>query len=216
MHGTLGMKPVITKTRRGRKRAEGRRKPSGDLIRDRTDQRALVSTQPHRACFSGVHRFDQRAESYLGSLNLKYRISESENANKRHSKPDRSVGVTDEQYRAGLMYAGIVARYHAMCNAPRLAQPVVFTPASEKWQITMHRPSASPEAMWRAGHAIDDEKITDRYMRAYEAIPNNAAHKAVNRAVIQERAIDPDQLIHLRNALSALAEHFGLTNRSKR
>jgi hypothetical protein len=201
------------RTRKGRKRKEGRRLSNGHLAADRTDIRGVVLAQPHRIRFAAAHRSDQRAESYLGSLNLEYRIHESANAKAGHSGRG-IIGVTDHQYLAGQKYAGLVARYLAMCNAPRLAQPQPLTTAAEPWREAMRKPSVLQEAMWRINREADYEALTDRYMRAYEAVSDSAGHaghKAINRAVIQDQALwTGEQLLVLRLALDGLAKHFGI------
>jgi hypothetical protein len=204
------------KNRKGRKRKTvARRHPGGQVVRASVDVRGVVLAQPHRIRFPEAHRGDQRAESYLGSLNLEYRIHESKNANQRHPVK-RLHGITDDEYLAGEQYARCVARYLAMCNAPKLAQQRPVTSEDQPWRHAMRKPSPVQEAMWRLNHEADDEVITERYMRAYEAVSESAGHKghiAINAAVIRGHAIAPDQVIHLRAALRGLVVFFGIGGR---
>lgn len=182
------------------------------MVRATVDMRGVVLAQPHRIRFPEAHRADQRAESYLGSLNLEYRIHESRNAKQRHPTK-HPHGITDEEYLAGEQYGRCVSRYLAMCNAPKLAQLRPVTSEEEPWQHAIHKRSAMQEAMWRSNREADDEAVTERYMRAYEAVSESAGHKghmAINAAVIRGHAITPEQVVHLRAALRALAKFFGI------
>lgn len=196
MHGT--MSPTI-KNRKGRKRKSGRRTNSGALARKPIDYRAAVARQPHRIRLPEALRCDEKAESVLGCLNLIYRISKRTEGNR--------PGITDEQYEAGRRYAVLVGNYLAMVGAPR---------------STAGSGRGGHECM--TGACSECQAATDRYMRAHEAIGRacmgipriyRQTHAAVNWVVIDDNLCNAEQLEWLKRGLSALADHFGLTNHRK-
>lgn len=193
MHGTM---PMLN--RKGRKRKSGRRTASGSLARRApVDYRSMAALQPHRIRLPEALRADEKAESVLGCLNLIYRISKRTAGNR--------PGITDEQYEAGRRYAVLVGAYLGMAGAPR---------------STAGSGYASHECL--TGACERCQQTVERYMRAHEAIglacmgiPRicRHTHAAVNWVAIDDRLCNADQLEYLRRGLSALADHFGLTNR---
>lgn len=191
MHGTIAM------NRKGRKRKQGRRTSTGALVRrPLVDYRSMAALQPHRIRLPEALRADEKAESVLGCLNLIYRISKRTAGNR--------PGITDEQYEAGRRYAVLVGSYLAAAGAPRstagngYGTHECLTGACEKCQQTV-----------------------DRYMRAHEAIGRacmgipricRQTHAAVNWVVIDDNLCNAEQLEYLKRGLTALANHFGLTN----
>jgi hypothetical protein len=196
-----------TTNRKGRKRKAGRREGAGRLQRAPVDLRALVALQPGRRDLPEAYRTHERAESYLGRLNLEYRIHESRKANAGHSTKVLKPGITDEQYEAGRRYSVLVGAYRAMVGAPR---------------GTAGSGHGGHECV--TGACETCRRTTDRYMRAHEAIGQRCqgvpriarqTHAAVNWVVIDDRICNADQLMWLKRGLDALAEHFGLTNHRK-
>lgn len=192
MHGTM---PMLN--RKGRKRKSGARSKSGALVRVTVDYRSMAALQPHRIRLPEALRADEKAESVLGCLNLIYRISKRTAGNR--------PGITDEQYEAGRRYAVYVGAYLAAAGAPR---------------STAGSGHGSHECL--SGACEKCQQTVERYMRAHEAIGRHCGgvpricrrtHAAVNWVVIDDNLCNAEQLEYLRLGLSALADHFGLTNR---
>lgn len=199
MHSTIGAVKLSIPNRKGRKRKSGRRTASGTLVRAPVDYRAMASLQPHRIRLPEALRADEKAESVLGCLNLIYRSSKRTAGNR--------PGITDEQYEAGRRYAVLVGAYLAMAGAPR---------------STAGNGHGSHECL--SGACETCQQTVDRYMRAHEAIGRDCAgiprlcrhtHAAVNWVVIDDHLCNAEQLEYLKRGLSALAQHFGLTNRGR-
>lgn len=174
-------------TRKGRKRKAGGRKPSGDLIARPVDYRSIAALNPDRRCLPISQRLSEKAGTLLGRLNLVGQIS-------------------DGEYEAGTRYQRIVAQYLQMANAPRLSQmrPLVKSDID---------PDAVSMSVFLV-HEDRDQAITDRYMRAYEAVSESAGrsgHMAVNRVAIDNHGIFPEHVIHLRKALCGLEVFFGIS-----
>jgi hypothetical protein len=195
MHGTM---PTLN--RKGRKRKSGRRTATGALVRHvPIDYRSMAALQPHRIRLPEALRADEKAESELGRLNLFYRISKRTAGNR--------PGITDEQYEAGRRYAVLVGAYLAAAGAPR---------------ATAGNGHGSHECL--SGACEKCQQTVERYMRAHESIgracmgiPRTCrhTHAAVNWVVIDDNLCNAEQLEYLKLGLSALADHFGLTNRRK-
>lgn len=96
MHGVIGLK-----NRHGRKRKQGPRHPSGDIIQQPTESPEMIAVrQPHRQQAPIEARLDQRAETPLGILCL--------------------IGaITHAEYNAARWYASRVARYRAVIDCPK-------------------------------------------------------------------------------------------------
>jgi hypothetical protein len=196
MHGAT---QLSIPNRKGRKRKSGRRTASGAVVRAPIDYRAMAALQPHRIRLPEALRGDEKAESVLGCLNLIYRISKRTAGNR--------PGITDAQYEAGRRYSVLVGAYLAMAGAPRSTAGsgygghTCLTGACDKCRAT-----------------------TDQYMRAHEAIGRDCmgvpriarqTHAAVNWVVIDDHLCNAEQFDWLKRGLSALADHFGLTNHRK-
>lgn len=84
----------------GRKRKQGHRYPSGDVIREQQESaHDIAMRQPHRMDAPLSSKLDQRAETPFGRLNL--------------------IGaISGEEYRAGNRFARLSARYRAVIDAP--------------------------------------------------------------------------------------------------
>lgn len=85
--------------RRGRKRKQGYRSPSGRLQTPRENMRLVVEAQPHRRDLPEGSRHDELAESPLGRLVL-------------------FGWITRNEHEAAKKYHGIVHRYWAVVGAP--------------------------------------------------------------------------------------------------
>lgn len=175
---------MVQVVRLGRKRKQGRRKPSGDLAADRTDMRQHVMNQPHRRALE--NKLDQRAESPLGGLNI--------------------FGlITDEQYEAGRLYAGIVGRYRAVIEAPKASASSCGTMVANGAEKPVGEFISEEEA----------ERRKARYDSAYEALAGSGCRcaRAVARVAVYGEACPAGSMQLLRIGLDALVEHFGLMAR---
>lgn len=180
--------------RRGRKRkSTGRRHPSGQLVREAApDDRLRTARQPHRRVLPAADRLSERAESPLGRLNLREIIS-------------------DEQYEAGARYAAVVGAYRATIEAPRVTggsgRGVECTTA---W---------TGSAAWCRAYPGECRCTLRkaRYDDAYDAVfsAGQRAAKAVARVAVHREAIADSDIGYLVAGLSALARHFGLTDRRR-
>lgn len=164
------------------------RTASGALVRVKSeDPRDLAPQQPGRRELLEKFRLSERAESNIGRLNL---LEE----------------ITNEQYTAGRRYAVLVGSYLAMANAPR---GTAGSGRAQGCAGELNCPADTCRCL----------ALTRRYMDAYEAVSEAAGrrgHMALNHVVIWDRpASSADQIIHLKLALQALAEHLGLTNQRK-
>jgi hypothetical protein len=207
MHGQI----AVTLNRKGRKRKSGRRQPNGHRPFRAPDYRAMAANNPDRRGLPEALRLDERAGTVLGRLNLIYRIHGARKANAGHvDKP----GISDQQYEAGLTYSRIYGAYMAQAGAPHglsgSGAAIGCNP-----EECMKRAADEPLRFTCAC-----EEKTHRYMRAYEAIgkgrsPHEAhkAHMAINWTAIQDNLPSEDQMMPLREGLSALARHFGLTGK---
>jgi hypothetical protein len=187
MHGQVAMQIPSAKNRKGRKRKSGRRVASGDIARRApTDYRAMAALNPDRRGLPEALRTHERAGSSLGRLNLRKRIS-------------------DHEYEAGRRYSGIVGAYRASIGVPRGLSGAGKGYDCDPYVCLTYR--HAPACICR--------QRQDRYDDAYCSIRTHAAHLAVNAVAIHDHDISPDQLIHLREGLAALARHFGLTGHAK-
>ncbi len=92
---------VVIIERRGRKRKNGARYPSGELREARAPSPAMIAARmPHRGSVSQEDAVNAIAESELGRMHLKGKISKG-------------------QYDAGCRFASVVARYRATIMGPR-------------------------------------------------------------------------------------------------
>ncbi len=86
-------------TRAGRKRKQGPRYPSGDLVRHRTTPREVAAAMPHRSTVPAEDRHDHRAESELGRMCLR-------------------GWITDSQFDAGRRFQAVTEAYRSVICAP--------------------------------------------------------------------------------------------------
>lgn len=108
--------------------------------------------------------------------------------------------ISDHEYEAGQRYSVIVGAWRAMIGVPG------HLVGSGKGYVCKGEANCDP-CLCRLRK--------ERYDDAYCAIRTHAAHLAVNAVAIHDHDISPDQLIHLREGLAALARHFGLTGHGK-
>src|ERR1044071_5618074 len=171
---------MVQVIRFGRKRKSGRRKPSGDIVTDRTDHRLLAMNQPHRKTLE--NKLDQRAENPLGNLNI-------------------CGAISDEQYEAGRLYAGIVGRYRAVIEAPKAS--------ASSCGVMVANGADRP-----VGQFISEDECLrrkERYDAAYEALSRSGmcCARAVARVAVYGEASQASGMDYLRIGLAALAHHFG-------
>ena len=178
----------------GRKRKAGKRKPSGDLILERTPtspeaiarKRELIASQmPHRAMLPAGKQVDTRAESAFGRMSI--------------------IGLVDAtQYAAGIEYRRRVSRYRAVIECPN-PNPGAISLDGRMGGVA------------RFFSDDDARKRRDDHQRAFEALncSGRKALDAVNVAVIKDQMIAGDRLKYLRTGLDALAEYLGLTETRK-
>lgn len=201
MHGTMQM-PTEIRNRKGRKRKSGRREANGRPQRVPVDYRSMAALWPGRRDLAVDVRSSERAGSELGRLNLRWQAHEAREAHLRPYEKTPPPGISEDQYEAGRRYAVIVGAYRAMIGVP-----------------------AHLEGGGRGYDCVGDARCPpdtcickarqERYDDAYCSIRTHAAHLAVNAVAIHDQAISPDLVIHLREGLSALARHLGLTNGRK-
>jgi len=110
--------------------------------------------------------------------------------------------ISEHEYEAGCRYSVIVGAWRAMAGVPS------HLGGNGRGYDCAGAMACPPET------CICRQR-QDRYDDAYCSIRTHAAHLAVNAVAIHDQDISPDQLVHLRAGLEALARHFGLTGRRK-
>jgi len=173
--------------RRGRKRKGGYRRADGRVIEAKPDYRARAALWPHRGALPAEVRTHPLAETPFGVLRL--------------------LGfITEEQHRAGEVYARIVGKYRQVIEAPSPAPRSI---------------AGAGEGIRGGGYPLADgeaRRRTERYNDAFEAIctAGQRSAKATARiAVYGFPASDMEELDHLRRGLDALVRHLGLTTGGK-
>jgi hypothetical protein len=167
--------------RRGRKRKFGRRSASGALARARIDFSELAALQPHRIWLPREKRFDQKAASPLGCLNL--------------------LGVlTDAQYSAGVRYAVVVGKYRAVIETP---SAISGTGRGYDCPGDLN--------CGRVGAPCECRRRKERYDATFAAViePGQRAARAVARVAVHGEPCPRGALPDLKRGLDALAKHFG-------
>jgi hypothetical protein len=111
--------------------------------------------------------------------------------------------ITQPQYEAGDKYREIVLRYRAVIDAPRGEQSLAGVIVGP----------------WGGSGALDDDEARrrkDQYDAAFEALECGAGNRAA-RAVAHVAIYNRIEFVlsDLRNGLTALAEHFGLTGAAR-
>jgi hypothetical protein len=126
-----------------------------------------------------------------------------------HERAGSSLGrlnlkqrISEYEYEAGQRYAVIVGAWRASIGVP---SHLAGNGRGYDCVGSMHCPVETCICAARQ----------ERYDDAYCAIRTHAAHLAVNAVAIHDHDISPDQLPYLREGLSALARHFGLTGRRR-
>jgi len=181
------MVEVILKNRHGRKRKSGRRRYSnGRLVAEKGIDRLIIAARmPHRGPIPQNLLLDQKSECELGRMCLLGRI-------------------TEEQYSAGRIYAGLVARYRAV-----LGGPAALTNGAHGFDCLGESPCPDCECMRRK----------NQWQEAHDAL-RTAGHDAVyavQLVVLEDKELPrghrPDLRPPLIWGLSALKQHFGLAPR---
>ncbi len=90
----------VVRIKLGRKRRNGKRKPSGDLILDKLSREIVAAGMPHRSKLPKELQTDEKAESSLGRMRLRGQI-------------------TELQFTAGERWRGVVGSYLATIGPPR-------------------------------------------------------------------------------------------------
>jgi hypothetical protein len=174
--------------RLGRKRKSGRRKPSGDLVVDRLSPQAIAVMMPHRKNLPESH--DQRGESVLGRMSM--------------TKDEHGVYfITMPQFLAGQAWASIMGSYLATIGPPHALAGTgrgYDCPGTCKGDCECYR-------------------RRQRHAAAYKAVIADAGHvgmNALNRVVIEDKPVSFYGRRALVYALTALARHLGIDNRSRK
>lgn len=162
----------------GRKRKPGKRERNGRPARaPLPDPRAHALLWPSRRHLADGARLDQKAATPLGGLNI--------------------LGIiTNEEYEAGVRFAGIVMRYRAVIEAPNPAPGGIdsggrgYIPDDEA-----ERRKAAYDAAYEAFNRIEPRKM------------RHAARKWTRAVAVYDEDVG-DGLESLRAGLSALAVHF--------
>ena len=156
----------------------------------KVDYRSMASQQPHRRWLPEDVRLDQKADSILGCLNLVSSIS-------------------DDQYEAGRKYAHVVGQYRASINPP------AGTSGNGKGYICQASICLRPPP----GEQIECEcrRRKEAADSAFHAVmeAGQLAAKTVARVAVWNEQCPFGYLGDLKRGLSALAKHYGLTNRRK-
>lgn len=174
--------PVLSKAGRKRKSTK-RRTKCGKLEQDKTPLPQIIAlNQPHRKSVPASLRHDAKAESHLGRYNL-------------------NQNITDEEYAAGVWYAGVVTRYRAVLDSPKPSPNSIS--------------GALAATGGRSGVILDDdeaERRTSVYNNAFEAVSKqgNWAARAVARVAVYGEICPMGKFSDLRRGLIALAVHRGM------
>lgn len=112
--------------------------------------------------------------------------------------------INQAQYDAGDKYSAIAERYRAVIDGPAdlIGHSLERKNGGKPW-------FSQEEA----------EQRTTAHRNAFSYLEKTAGQRcacAVARVAIQDRPVEGDEVIYLRRGLTALAEHFGLTNQRKR
>lgn len=176
----------LTLNRRGRKRKSGRRQPAGRLIVEKPNYRDMAKQWPSRTDLPEPVRLAPEASTEFGKVYLRGYI-------------------TDEQYRAGMMYARIVNKYRAVIEGPNPSPTSIAGTQAAGGGISYMDPTEA---------AKRKERYNEAFMAVFDA-GQKAARSVARHAVYHHMLAHPDDLKYLRMGLSALARYFGLTGRYK-
>jgi hypothetical protein len=174
--------------RRGRKRKQGYRKPSGDLIVTQIEKQEsaqiIAMRQPHRKTAPISHVEDARAETPLGILNI--------------------IGaVSNQEYAAARRYARIVNRYRQVISSPNPNPPSI---------------GGVFEPKHGGGGEIEDAVERTLEFDAVDEALSNAGHtskNSVNRMAIFGEPCPVGTFPAMMRGLRKLTEYFDLTDRRK-
>lgn len=180
--------PTAIRNRKGRKRKEGKRYASGDIVRE-------VSTSPtairrlRDAALSGMH--DARWGTELGRLFLTSRL-------------------TAEQYNAGCRWEALAIRHRAAYGANS------NLPSTSDFSRTRGAP-VDPDSDAGLLEAKRHFADMERYQAAYVVLAKHGAAVtgAVKALCELGQHLDVIVFSHAIVGLNSLANHFGLTNQRK-
>jgi hypothetical protein len=167
--------------RAGRKRKQGRRHPSGKLVRQASavNYRAMAAEQPHRRDLPVDKRQDRLAASNFGRMHLTGRINEL-------------------QHLAGERYAMVVGAYRATIQGPK-----AMSGSGRGYECVCARSDVAEQCECHRRRAA--------YERAFVALhcAGRPALMTVNAAAVQDQSCPVAGILELRTGLDALAKHFG-------
>lgn len=118
------------------------------------------------------------------------------------------AAITPEMYAAGKKWCETVAWYHQAIGVKLMHSPV----------LERGRGGQEPDPDSEAGRiqAAKDTERAERFFEAHAVLLSTGAEQAVrNLCELNEGPCGMAQLIATRNGLSALANHWGLTERNK-
>ena len=169
--------------------------PKNRKGRKRKSGRREPNGKPHRA------PVDYRAMAALNPdrRGVPVALRASERAGSVLGRLNLNNRISDHECEAGQRYAVIVGAYRASIGVP------AHLAGNGRGY------GCDPEYCGVFPNECVCQARKNRYDDAYCAIRTHAAHLAVNAVAIHDQDISPDQLVHLREGLAALARHFGLT-----
>lgn len=172
--------------RTGRKRKSGARGSTGRLKQEPHDSPQVIAMKmPHRRSVKPDARHDQKAESPLGRLNL-------------------NGFITNEQFRAGEMFASTVARRLSLMGAPNASPPSIagFMQPGQPGDVS-DEPEHVRNARWI-------KQYDDAYERASQA--GHLAMVALRFVAVQGLELPHGSFPHLLRGLRELERFYGLTS----
>lgn len=182
----------MAKSRRGRKRKNVRRQPNGQPYRPpEINPLELAKTWPHRRANADAIS-DHRGECELGRLSL-------------------DGVITMEQYQAGVKFRQVVGNMRRAIDAPSPnAKSAAAVLVASGGSIVAHLDHLAPELAKELA-----DKARREYRDALRALMAGGRDSflAVKLVAIEDMDREYVGSIDLRNGLTLLARHFGLTGR---
>lgn len=178
---TVRVKRGVISIMVGRPRKTGKRERNGRVARTYVNPKAQVAAQPHRRGVAREYREYPEAESNFGRMMLR-------------------GNITPAQYEAGMRYAGLVAAFCAVYDAPS-----PYPHSIDLMRVGVSRGDEIPPHIAQA--------IKDRYNAAFEACESagRKAQRAVKEYAVRDQLVDGfDVLDLLKMGLDALVNHFGI------
>lgn len=188
MHGSTSAVATTIRNRKGRKRREGKRYASGDLVREIATPPAAIR-RLRDAALAGMQ--DARWGTELGRLYLNDRL-------------------TSEQYNAGCRWEALAIRYNAALGAKS------SLPSVSDFGRTSGAP-VDPDSDAGLLEAKRQRADMARYREAFVVLARQGhlVTRAVRELCEDGAVLDSEGFAHAITGLNALAADFGLTNRKK-